>query len=296
MHALAILTPIGEKENSQDAESDCLGLWQRVMIALLLLLGSSPTLAESRSIVRRVREPKPVGDAALGIFKVAQLVLRRRIRESLYTSAVASTPPAASELHRAQEGARDTSLHDPVSAIQPSAEVAIFRLANRDPESRAPRSATMVRCADPSTGRGDPLLSGRDAESLGAAVTEDARSLLMEVLGVPEDAPVKIRGWIENSFTGNANGRWNGINFGVNPNYKADQWMGNQYYLIVERPLEQEDKVNFGFRMDNMFGNDSQFTFMQGLFNRDFHKGWFAGYDMPQLLGEVHMPILTPGG
>ena len=123
-----------------------------------------------------------------------------------------------------------------------------------------------------------------------------ARGLLMQVLGIPEDAPFKIRGWIENSFTGNANGRGNGINFGVNPNYKADQWMGNQYYLIVERPLKQEDKVNFGFRMDNMFGNDWRFTFMQGLFNRAFPNGWFPGYDMPQLFGEVHLPILTPGG
>ena len=35
---------------------------------------------------------------------------------------------------------------------------------------------------------------------------------------------------------------------------------------------------------------------MQGLFNRAFPNGWFAGYDMPQLYGEVHLPILTPGG
>ena len=106
----------------------------------------------------------------------------------------------------------------------------------------------------------------------------------------------KIRGWIENSFTYNANGRGSGVNFGVNPNSKADQWMGNQYYLIAEKPLKQDDTVNFGFRMDNMLGNDWQFTFMQGLFNRAFPKGSFAGYDMPQLYGEVHLPILTPGG
>ena len=88
----------------------------------------------------------------------------------------------------------------------------------------------------------------------------------------------------------------NGFNFGVNPNYKANQWMGNQYYLVIENPLEQNDTVNFGFRMDNMFGNDWQFNFMQGLFNRAFPPGQFAGYDMAQLYGEVHLPILTPGG
>ena len=38
--------------------------------------------------------------------------------------------------------------------------------------------------------------------------------------------------------------------------------MGNQYYLIFENPLEQNDEVNFGFRVDNLFGNDWQFNHM----------------------------------
>ena len=84
----------------------------------------------------------------------------------------------------------------------------------------------------------------------------------MRALGVPDTSPFKIRGWIENSFTYNANGRGNGVNFGVNPNFKADQWMGNQYYIIAEKPLRPDDSVNFGFRMDNMLGNDWQFTYM----------------------------------
>jgi hypothetical protein len=124
----------------------------------------------------------------------------------------------------------------------------------------------------------------------------DARGLLMKVLDVPETARFKVHGWIENSFTGNANGRGSGTNFGVFPNFKADQWMGNQYYLIFEKPLKQDETVNLGFRMDNLFGNDWQFTYMQGLFNRAFPNGWFAGYDMPQLFGEVHLPILTSRG
>ena len=118
----------------------------------------------------------------------------------------------------------------------------------------------------------------------------------MRALGL-QDSPVKIYGWIENSFTGNANGRpANGLNFGVNPNNKADQWMGNQYYLVVENPIEQSDSVNFGFRVDSMFGNDWQFNYMQGLFNRAFPPGQFSGYDLSQLYGEAHLPVLTPWG
>jgi Putative beta-barrel porin-2, OmpL-like. bbp2 len=270
-----------------------------VMIALLLLLGSSPTLAEE-PIDRPASSGTETGQVTRRwtSSRLLNWFCRRKDQGKHGTpSAVASTPPAASELHRAQEGARDLSLQSLVSGIQPPDASRNISPSEPGPREPGPDLRHLgFGASEPAIGSGEPLPSGRDAESLGAAATEDARSLLMEVLGVPEDAPVKIRGWIENSFTGNANGRGNGINFGVNPNSKADQWMGNQYYLIVERPLKQEDKVNFGFRMDNMFGNDWQFTFMQGLFNRAFPNGWFPGYDMPQLFGEVHLPILTPGG
>ncbi len=44
---------------------------------------------------------------------------------------------------------------------------------------------------------------------------------LMKALDGDDASPVKLRGWIQNSFTGNANGRGNGRNFGVNPNSKG---------------------------------------------------------------------------
>ena len=118
----------------------------------------------------------------------------------------------------------------------------------------------------------------------------------MKAFDVPEDAGWRVFGWIQNSFTGNANGRGNGLNFGVNPNSKADQWMGNQYYIVFEKPLKQNDTVNFGFRMDNLFGNDWQFNYMQGFLNRAFQNGSFVGYDIAQFYAEVHLPILTEGG
>jgi hypothetical protein len=120
---------------------------------------------------------------------------------------------------------------------------------------------------------------------------------LMGFLGL-EDSPIKIYGWIQNSFTGNTNG--NGTtrtNFGVTPNFQANEWMGNQYYLIFENPLEQEDEINFGFRIDNLFGNDWSFNYMQGLLNGVFAPpGSFAGYDPAQFYGEVHLPFITEGG
>jgi Putative beta-barrel porin-2, OmpL-like. bbp2 len=160
------------------------------------------------------------------------------------------------------------------------------------PAAGAPEPAMpdlSVPAADRPTGGGEPTTEEEAEEA-------PEPTPLMKFLGM-EDSPVKIYGWIQNSFTGNANGRPpSGSNFGVNPNNRANQWMGNQYYLIFEKPLEQNDEVNFGFRVDNLFGNDWQFNFMQGLFNGAFPLNWFPGFDLAQMYGEVHLPILTEGG
>jgi hypothetical protein len=66
---------------------------------------------------------------------------------------------------------------------------------------------------------------------------------------------------------------------------------------VLENPLEQEDELNFGFRIDSLFGNDWSFNYMQGLLNGVFSPpGSFAGYDPSQFYGEVHLPMLTEGG
>jgi hypothetical protein len=162
------------------------------------------------------------------------------------------------------------------------------------PTGATPAPDLSLPAEERAIGGGEPPEAIAEAEA--ATQPAVASTLLMRALMRRGDSPIKVYGWIENSFTGNANGRGNGLNFGVNPNSHADQWMGNQYYLVVENPLEQTDSVNFGFRVDSMFGNDWQFNYMQGLFNRAFTPGQFAGYDLSQLYGEVHLPILTPGG
>jgi hypothetical protein len=112
-----------------------------------------------------------------------------------------------------------------------------------------------------------------------------------------QDQPYRVWGWIENSFTGDANGMpANRSTYPVEPNHLANSWMGNQYYFIIENPVNQVDTVNFGFRFDTLFGNDWEFTKSYGLFDRAFPPNHFAGLDFPQMFGEVHLPILTPLG
>jgi Putative beta-barrel porin-2, OmpL-like. bbp2 len=153
-----------------------------------------------------------------------------------------------------------------------------------------------VPAADRNIGGGTPTLETEAVEAEEAAEdsADEPRRYLMEILG--EDSETQLYGWIQNSYTGNTNGFGNGFNFGVNPNFKANSWMGNQYYLILENTVEQSDEINFGYRVDNLFGNDWQFNYMQGLFNNAFNPGQFAGYDLAQAYIEAHLPAITEGG
>ena len=145
-------------------------------------------------------------------------------------------------------------------------------------------------------GGGEPTEAVAAAEAA-EAPAKDETKLLMNALGL-EASKVKVYGWIQNSFTGNTNGTpKNAINFGVNPNFLANRWMGNQYYLIFEKPLAQGDKVNFGFRIDNLFGNDWQFNHSHGFADTVAPLNHFNGYDLAQAYAEVHLPpVISKGG
>lgn len=137
---------------------------------------------------------------------------------------------------------------------------------------------------------------GSPPSAVEKAITEGRSKLFLTRALRLEQSPWSFYGWIENSFTGNANGRGSGENFGVFPNRLADQWMGNQFYFVAENRVENDGTVNYGCRLDTLFGNDWHFTKSYGLFDRAFHNDQFAGIDFPQIYGEVHLPILTRGG
>ncbi len=164
----------------------------------------------------------------------------------------------------------------------------------------APTAAEAARNTGNTPGTGGANTTGAAVNAPTAAEAAAAgppqTNYLARFLGI-QDAPVKVYGWIQNSFTGNANGRpSNGINFGVFPDHIADRWQGNQYYLVLEKTLAQTDVVNFGGRFDTLFGNDWEFSKSYGLFDRAFKPNSFAGVDLPQMFAEVHLPILTKNG
>lgn len=121
-------------------------------------------------------------------------------------------------------------------------------------------------------------------------------NLLVRALGL-QDSPVKAFGWLEGSFTGNPSRPINGENFGVFPNNHANAWMFNQIYFVLERRVDPDDENDwdYGYRIDNMLGADWQVSHAFGLFDHAFVANRF-GYDIPQIYGELHLPVLTPGG
>ena len=72
-----------------------------------------------------------------------------------------------------------------------------------------------------------------------AAATTVETNALARFLGIA-DSPVKIYGWLDNSYTYNANGRpRSDSNFSVFPNRLANSWQGDQYYLVIEKPARE---------------------------------------------------------
>ncbi|HZW35143.1 MAG TPA: outer membrane beta-barrel protein, partial [Isosphaeraceae bacterium] len=140
-----------------------------------------------------------------------------------------------------------------------------------------------------------PTTSAARLETREALPRPEETQLLARALGI-QDTAWRAFGWIENSFTGNPGVPTGAQNFGVNPNHLANQWMGNQYYLVLGRRVQPTDVINFGFRVDLLFGNDWQFSHMQGLFNSAFRLNSFLGWDPAQFYASVHLPILTPRG
>ncbi|WP_169974722.1 outer membrane beta-barrel protein [Tautonia rosea] len=118
---------------------------------------------------------------------------------------------------------------------------------------------------------------------------------LQDLLGLDEMS-ISFRGWFQNSFSGNPANPPDRINFGEFPNYQANQWQGNQYYLIVEKPIRSQGRTDLGFRVDSFLGNDWIFSKSYGFADEAFDVGQFSGIDIPQFFAELHLPVFTEGG
>jgi hypothetical protein len=113
-----------------------------------------------------------------------------------------------------------------------------------------------------------------------------------------EDGPVfTIAGWMNGGITGNTDGNRSGTgNFPVPFNYVSDGPILNQLWIYGEKLVDTGGEgLDWGFRVDYMFGNDSRFTNAFGDHGWDFD--WQSSRDygsaIPQLYGEVGFNNVT---
>lgn len=108
----------------------------------------------------------------------------------------------------------------------------------------------------------------------------------------PQDGLINVHGWWSGGLTFNGRGTSDRFNGPVTFNDRRGEFLMNQLYAVIERPLEAECGIDIGGRMDLLFGTDYIFTQSAGLeTRRDFDRHWnssrFYGLAMPQLFGEL---------
>jgi hypothetical protein len=105
-----------------------------------------------------------------------------------------------------------------------------------------------------------------------------------------EDSPYSVGGWVQMGYHSRSDGTFN-----TNPN----RVNVHQTWLYAERVADGSEGLDWGFRVDFMYGTDADDT--QAFGNNpgrwDFQNGWDRGggygFALPQLYGEVAMGDLS---
>jgi hypothetical protein len=105
---------------------------------------------------------------------------------------------------------------------------------------------------------------------------------------------VKMSGWVDAGVTFNSQDSKSGVNFGHLFTDKTNKILLNQLGATLERPIDSKSKdVDFGFRIQGMYGSDSRYTHFLGLADNTRETGQF---DLVEANVQAHLPVLTEGG
>jgi hypothetical protein len=106
---------------------------------------------------------------------------------------------------------------------------------------------------------------------------------------------IKFSGRIEAGATMNPAVPTNGVNFGHLFTDKANQVVLNQAALTLQRdPDPKATGIDIGFKIQGMYGMDSQFTHFIGELDRE--TSMRNSFDLVEANIVAHIPYLTPGG
>ena len=113
----------------------------------------------------------------------------------------------------------------------------------------------------------------------------------------PQDAPVRVRGWLDGGYVynnANPNSKFNGPYNSVD---RSAEPMFNQGYLILDHTLPTDGSIGAGFRVDALFGHDFALGQSLGLeVDRDGNRRWngqYYGLALPQAYAEFGNNIMS---
>jgi hypothetical protein len=104
-----------------------------------------------------------------------------------------------------------------------------------------------------------------------------------------------ITGWIETGFTGNFDRPKDNQNFGRLLDDRANEIVMNQAVLNFERALTQEQRVDWGFKLQLLYGTDARYLHSLGMRYHQAESGQYQG-DVPEVYLSLHLPVVTEGG
>ncbi|HKT20436.1 MAG TPA: outer membrane beta-barrel protein [Stellaceae bacterium] len=111
----------------------------------------------------------------------------------------------------------------------------------------------------------------------------------------PMVGPVMISGHIEAGTNVNFDDPANNNNFGQLFTDRANSFRMNQLMLTAEKDLDSAAKtVDWGFKIQGMYGTDARFTHSTGLWDLATHSPY--QFDFVEFNGQAHLPIIASGG
>jgi hypothetical protein len=141
-------------------------------------------------------------------------------------------------------------------------------------------------------------------EVIGGATPNSIDSPLMKALigGTPfgkplEDAHVQVYGWVAvgaNVSTAHGFGGNNPASYAFTP----DTVELDQAVVYIERVPDtvQKDRIDWGFRLSPIYGENYRYTTALGLFsNQLVYQNHFNGFDLPMAYAELYVPWVAEG-
>jgi hypothetical protein len=99
-------------------------------------------------------------------------------------------------------------------------------------------------------------------------------------------AGIRIWGYFEGGFTGRLTGGQNPLPLMAFESTRPNNILLHQFRLTFDRPYDAAKSVDWGFRVDGLFGSDAFFTHSQGLFQYAGHGTGSEWADLTQFYGQ----------